>query len=101
LRGGHASLAFDYRIVGHPYAQSAERMSLASNRADLSRGEGILGSGRSNARTIALAKATLAQRHLAASLIRNAAALHGLKRPAATKRRFVLPSLDLSFLRGR
>ncbi len=101
LRGGHASLAFDYRIVGHPYGQSAERMSVSSNRADLSKSEAVLGTGHSNARELALAKSTLAQRRMEASAIRDAAALHGSKRPAATKRRFALPSLDLSSLAGR
>jgi hypothetical protein len=66
LRGGRSTLAFDYRIVAHPYGHAAERMQVASSLAALSEADALLGTGSGGHDAHAELEArTAAARHLA------------------------------------
>ncbi|HMD03288.1 MAG TPA: hypothetical protein VKG44_10025, partial [Candidatus Baltobacteraceae bacterium] len=102
LRGGRSTLSFDYRIVGHLYGQGAQRMTVFASTGGLGQGAALLGTGHSQKRAIMLAKVKIEQRHVGAAAARSAATLsRQAKSTFATKRRFVLPSVDFSLLGRR
>jgi hypothetical protein len=99
-QGGRSTLAFDYRIVAHPYSHATERMRVASSPSALGWPRGI--DSAKTAQLNAAAKRAASQRISAARY----AALHGAAsvlgvRPGETQSQTVRPAIEaqLSHLR--
>jgi hypothetical protein len=103
LRGGRSSLAFDYRVVAHPYNHSAERIAVAANPEALSGIQRATGIGGPLATSVTLRAGQMHARMLAKQK------QHAQRRALETKRlavitaqkRVTAPAIDLSALMHR
>ena len=101
LRGGRSTLAFDYRIVAHPYGHAAERMQVESSLAALSKADALLGTGSGGHDAHAELEArTAAARHLAQIEMSRAKAPPMPAKALASARHLTARTIDFSsFLR--
>jgi hypothetical protein len=102
LRGGRSTIAFDYRIVAHPYGHRVERMAIASSMAAL-QPPALSGLPHGHASLDTLLAHAAAERSANAAIAARQGVLQkkSVKRASTVQRRFSLPPLDLSALAPR